>query len=43
VPWEKLSLATSIPAATIREITSGDELAGPSVAMIFVLRAMGQS
>ena len=36
-PWEKLSLATSIPARAIRSRTSGDSEAGPTVQMIFVL------
>ena len=38
VPWEKLSRATSMPAATRRPIISREATAGPRVAMILVLR-----
>ena len=39
VPWEKLSRATSMPAATRRPIISREATAGPRVAMILVLRS----
>ena len=38
LPWEKLSRATSIPAATIFTRTSGSREAGPMVATILVRR-----
>jgi hypothetical protein len=38
VPWEKFKRATSNPAKISASITSGELLAGPSVATIFVLR-----
>ena len=37
-PWEKLRRKTSAPASISRLIISGEELAGPSVEIIFVLR-----
>jgi hypothetical protein len=35
-PWEKLTLATSIPASTSAFSTPGEEEAGPIVQTIFV-------
>ncbi len=37
-PWEKLSLATFMPAATRSRTASYEATAGPRVAMILVLR-----
>jgi hypothetical protein len=37
-PWEKLNLVTSTPARTNDPMASSVEVAGPSVATIFVLR-----
>jgi hypothetical protein len=42
VPWEKFSLATSMPLSMSRSSIGGDAVAGPMVQTILALRMVGQ-